>query len=106
VTALRYNIVLVLTDDQPPGSLNRMPYLSSKPHGNWLTMSNAFLHMPQCAPSRASIFTGLYEERHGVKSNTLAGAVLNAGLNETLMLAPTLARAGYHNGLFGKYENK
>jgi arylsulfatase A-like enzyme len=91
-------VILVVTDDQPPESLSKMPYLSGS--GDWSRFANAFLNNPLCCPSRATLLTGRYSHRTGVENNRLVDK-FDAGST----LATWLDDAGYRTGLFGKYLN-
>lgn len=103
----RPNIVVILTDDQPPGSLPHeppvMPYLQARmedPNDHWVVFPNAFVSTPLCCPSRATILTGLYSSHTGVRTN-YDGNLLDEG--DTLPV--WLQRSGYRTGLVGKYLN-
>lgn len=103
----RPNIVLILTDDQPLDSLPHdppvMPQLQSMirdPSDHWITFSNAFVNTPLCCPSRASILTGRYSHRTGVRTNYDGDL-----LDESSTIGAWLHAAGYHTGLIGKYVN-
>lgn len=94
----RPNIVLVLTDDQSFESLARMPYVSGRQ--DWITFDNAFVNVPLCCPSRASILSGQYSHHSGVETND-AGA----GFRDADTFATWLRGTGYRTGLIGKYLN-
>jgi N-acetylglucosamine-6-sulfatase len=79
--------------------INYMPYLNSKPYGQWIDFQNAFLNVPLCCPSRATILTGLYSHHTGVTTND--GSVFK----DNSTIATWLHDAGYTTGLFGKYLN-
>src|SRR4029450_2118815 len=98
-TATKPNVVFVLTDDQHIYHLKHMPYLSSKPHGNWIEFANAFENTPLCCPTRATILTGQYSHHHGIKGNS------GKGFRDTSTIATWLKSAGYRTGLIGKYLN-
>ena len=59
----------------------------------WVRFSNAFLDMPLCCPSRASILTGLTSPHTGVQTNTDGD-----DLDEETTLATWLHDAGYTDG--------
>ncbi|MBM4243447.1 MAG: sulfatase [Deltaproteobacteria bacterium] len=94
------NFVLVLTDDQNLASAASMPRLQSWQR-NAVRFRNAFVSTPVCAPSRASLLTGLYAQRHGVISNFLAATTFDSSST----LATWLHDAGYATGIVGKYMN-
>ncbi|MHA1147952.1 MAG: sulfatase family protein [Promethearchaeota archaeon] len=64
--------------------------------GEGVQFSNAFCANPMCMPNRATIFTGLYPNAHGVRSN---------GINlpsERRTIADTLRDRGYITASVGK----
>ena len=95
----RPNIVFILTDDQAMNQLKNMPYLSSNPHGSWVQFNNAFVNVPFCCPTRATILTGRYAHHHGINGSN------GAPLNDTSTIATWLRGAGYRTGVVGKYLN-
>lgn len=99
-TLNRPNIVFILTDDQKLTSMPYMPYLSSKPHGSWIEFTNAFVNVPLCCPSRATILTGLYSHHTGVNGNN------GAAFKDDSTLSTWLSSAGYKTALVGKYLNQ
>ncbi len=96
---LRPNIVVVLTDDQRADTLRWLPELREIA-ASGLSFDQAFAETAACAPSRASILTGLHTRHHGVISN---GDILELDPSRTLAVA--LSAAGYRTALFGKYLN-
>jgi N-acetylglucosamine-6-sulfatase len=97
--ATKPNIVFVLTDDQHIHHLKHMPYLSSKPHGNWVEFTNAFENVPLCCPTRATILTGQYSHYHGIAGQS------GRNFNDTATIATWLKSGGYRTALIGKYLN-
>ena len=98
--AERPNIVLVLTDDQSADMVEDvMPYLASKPGGSWVEFTDAFVNVPFCCPSRASILTGRYAHNHGIQGSN------GAGLDDSSTIATWLDDVGYRTGIVGKYLN-
>ncbi|MHA4820573.1 sulfatase-like hydrolase/transferase, partial [Streptomyces aculeolatus] len=55
---------------------------------------------PSCAPTRASLLTGLHTGHASVKSNADAGTGLSA---QDVTVAEVLRSAGYTTGLIGKW---
>jgi arylsulfatase A-like enzyme len=95
------NILVVMTDDQrADGTLRVMPRTRRLIGGHGTTFREAHATTPQCCPSRASFFTGLYMHNHGVFDNAVP---------ERLDQASTVQRAlrarGYRTAIFGKYLN-
>jgi arylsulfatase A-like enzyme len=65
----------------------------------------SFYTMPQCSPSRASIFTGRYPFRTGVNAAILEQDLPVAQVSPFEMTTPrVLSTAGYASAMFGKYH--
>jgi arylsulfatase A-like enzyme len=106
-SALRPNVVLILTDDQSldtlPSEPPAMPWLQSQifdPSGHWLWFPHAYLNTPLCCPSRATILTGRYSHHTHVEGNEEG-----MNLDESNTLATWLHGGGYETALIGKYLN-
>lgn len=102
----RPNVVLVMTDDQGFGDLGlhgnkliRTPHLDRFARGG--IEFTRFYCSPVCAPTRASLMTGRYYYRSGVVHTSRGGAKMHG---EETTLAESLARVGYHTGIFGKWH--
>ncbi len=107
VSGNRWNVVVIVTDDQTVDSIPRqppaMPLLqaaAANPNQHWVTFEHAFVNTPLCCPSRATMLTGRYAHHHGVLTNEDG-----ARLDESTTVAAWLDAAGYHTGLVGKYLN-
>ena len=109
----RPNIVLILADDldraipafRPP----IMPNLATGIVQAGASFSNAFVNVPLCAPSRATLLTGRYAHntrilRNGPNSGSFTAFHSNGG--EASTIATWLRQAGYETALFGKYLNR
>ena len=99
------NVVFLLTDDQRYDALGCAgnPIIRT-PNMDWLAQNgirfeNAFVTTPICAASRASIFTGLYERRHGY---TFTKPPIRQGYCDQ-SYPIHLRRAGYRTGFVGKF---
>ncbi len=105
-TPTRPNLVLLFADQQHFEALGHVDPFFDTPNLDALaTQATCFTQTlcatPQCSPSRASMFTGLYPHRTGVQGN-----VNNAGgdpLNQPT-IGKALSDAGYHTGYFGKWH--
>ncbi len=100
------NVVLIITDDQGYGDLGFTgnPHVKTPVLDNFARESirfNRFYVSPVCAPTRASLMTGRYSLRTGVRDTYNGGAMM---ATEEITLAEMLKTAGYHTGLFGKWH--
>src|ERR1041385_7909585 len=73
--AKRPNVLVVITDDQRWNALScaghpylKTPNIDRLPHEG-VHFKNAFCTTSLCSPSRASILSGLYAFKHGVRNN-------------------------------------
>jgi N-acetylglucosamine-6-sulfatase len=98
------NIILFLTDDQPPQSLQYMPIVQKELIAKGINFTNGFVTTPLCCPSRASILTGLYAHNHGVLTDTPPQGGAPA-FKDASTIAVWLKQAGYRTALMGKYLN-
>jgi len=98
------NIILVMTDDQPPDLMYFMPTLRDEIIANGINFTNAFASTPLCCPSRASILSGQYAHNHGVLINR-AFLVDSEVFNDQSTIATWLDDAGYRTSFIGKYLN-
>jgi N-acetylglucosamine-6-sulfatase len=96
----RYNIVVVVTDDQSFDSLPVMRKLMAFPSDSWVRFKRAFAEEALCCPTRATLLTGQYAFKHGVVNNAAA-----SDFKDRNTLAVWLDDAGYRTALFGKYLN-
>lgn len=99
----RPNIIFILTDDQrydDLGILNEIletPYLDGLAD-NGVHFRNAFVTTALCSPSRATILTGQYMNRHGIVDN-------NQPFPEnTEFFSSYLQDAGYNTAFIGKWH--
>ncbi|HET7269659.1 MAG TPA: sulfatase-like hydrolase/transferase, partial [Rubrobacter sp.] len=65
------NIVFVLTDDQFPGTENRMPALKHNVTNKGVKFTNMISTFPLCCPGRATIQRGQYAHNTHITSNSL-----------------------------------
>ena len=103
----RPNIVIVSLDDTRADGIDRMPTLA-RIAAEGVTFTNSFAVNPLCAPSRASLLSGMHSRRHGVRAlnGVIGGArpFRESGADRQT-IATWLQAAGYMTGLFGKYIN-
>jgi arylsulfatase A-like enzyme len=105
-TPSRPNIVFVLVDDLRWDDLACMghPFVKT-PHIDRVAregalFKNAYATTPLCSPSRASILTGLYAHRHGVRDNTDHDALSH----KLVTFLRLLNGAGYATAFIGKWH--
>ncbi len=101
-----YNVILILTDDQGYGDVGYTGNdLIKTPNIDGLAeqavqLSN-FHVSPVCAPTRASLMTGRYSLRTGVRDTYNGGAIMSP--NEVTM-AEMFKKSDYRTGIFGKWH--
>jgi arylsulfatase A-like enzyme len=93
------NVLLIVTDDQREG-LNVMPKTRRIFSDGGVRFTNAYVTTPLCCPSRATIFSGQYVHRHGIRRNQEGPRV-----DKITMIQQRLRRNGYATSFFGKYFN-
>ena len=100
------NVILIITDDQGYGDLG----ITGNPHVKTpvidglakesLRFTNFYVS-PVCAPTRASLMTGRYSLRTGIRDTYNGGAIMAS--NE-VTIAEMLKQANYKTGIFGKWH--
>lgn len=102
----RPNVILIITDDQGYGDLG----VTGNPHVKTPTLDafakesvrfNNFYVSPVCAPTRASLMTGRYSLRTGIRDTYNGGAIMAS--NE-VTIAEVLKKGDYQTGIFGKWH--
>ena len=101
------NIILIVTDDQGYADLSAYKHVSENcqtPHMDRIAASgvlfdNCYVSGPVCSPSRASIYTGKYQERWDKNMGWGPGLPLNVPT-----LAEILQKNGYSTGRVGKSD--
>lgn len=106
------NIVFIMTDDQRHDALSaagntilRTPHID-RIASEGVRFAEAFVTNALCAPSRASILTGLYSHAHGVITNGGGPHYYNQpGLRtDHTTFVDLLGSAGYYTALIGKWH--
>lgn len=100
------NVVLIITDDQGYGDLGiHGNHHIKTPHLDALAAEsirlNNFYVSPVCAPTRASLMTGRYSLRTGVRDTYNGGAIMHSS---EVTIAEMLKTANYRTGIFGKWH--
>jgi len=93
----RPNFLIILSDDQRYDTMDYMPLTKARIFAEGVTFPNAYITTPLCCPSRASILTGMYAHKHGVRLNPIPLR------KETFV--ERLKKSGYFTGQVGKYLN-
>jgi N-acetylglucosamine-6-sulfatase len=104
--ARRYNIVIVLADDQRWDMVRPdfTPMIWSRLGEQGMRFTNAFVPNALCCPSRASILTGNHSHTTGVWSNQLPYGGFRR-FDDRHTIAIDFDRAGYRTAMIGKYLN-
>lgn len=106
------NILFVMTDDQRQDAVSaygnrilRTPNMD-RIANEGVRFDESFVTNALCAPSRASILTGLYSFAHGVITNGGGPMYYNQpGIrDDQLTFVHLLRQAGYHTALVGKWH--
>ena len=108
--AERPNVIVILADDLGYGDTGvygskiiKTPNIDALA-ADGVRFTQGYVTHPVCAPSRAAILTGRYQQRFGYEFNPV-GRDRNGGLarSET-MLGDIMKSAGYHTGMIGKWH--
>jgi N-acetylglucosamine-6-sulfatase len=102
------NVIFVLTDDQFPGTENKMPALKSNVTDQGIKFTNTTSTYPLCCPARAILHRGQYAHNTEIYGNNLPKGgwekFKNRGLHRSTV-ATWLDAQGYQTGFFGKFMN-
>lgn len=102
------NIVIILSDDQgnADAGYQRSPATISTPSidklaSDGVVFTNGYANAYVCAPTRAGLLTGRYQQRYGfyTASDSRQGMPLSQ-----VTLAEILKKEGYKTGIFGKWH--
>ena len=102
----RPNVIVIITDDQGYGDFGHTgnPHVKTPNLDKFAKESirfNNFYVSPVCAPTRASLMTGRYSLRTGIRDTYNGGATMAS--NE-VTIAEMLKDANYRTGMFGKWH--
>ena len=106
-----WDIVLVMTDDQPIDTIEQMPVLNRTMVNRGINYTNAIVPTSLCCPSRTSLVTGLLAPSTGIysnRSNTGVGGypMFEANGLGKKTIATALDAQGYSTAYFGKFLNE
>jgi N-acetylglucosamine-6-sulfatase len=97
------NIVVILTDDQPPDTLSitgnpiiKTPHIDSLATNGGVYFKNSYTTTDICAPSRSTLLTGKMPHSHGVQFNNLLLPTAQT------TIAEILRSSGYDTAAIGK----
>jgi arylsulfatase A-like enzyme len=101
--ARRPNVLVIVTDDQPPGMVRSdvMPLVDRWFVRRGRSYPGFVVADPLCCPSRASIMTGRYDHNNRVLGN----GRFALRLDQRTTIQCYLQHAGYLTGMFGKFFN-
>jgi arylsulfatase A-like enzyme len=103
------NVIFILADDLSYGDLGYTGQkLIATPHidrlaAAGLRFTQAYAGAPECAPSRASLMTGMHMGHCRIRANRAKPGSGGYLRNEDVTLAETLKSAGYSTGFVGKW---
>src|SRR3972149_4416896 len=96
--AERPNFLVIIADDQRYDTLGSfMPRTQARIFNEGVQFTKGYVTTPLCCPSRASILTGMYAHRSGVR--------VNSDILRHRTFADRLHEEGYFTGVVGKYLN-
>jgi arylsulfatase A-like enzyme len=102
------NVVIILADDQgnADASYQRTPAIVSTPAidklaSDGVVFTDAYASAYVCAPTRAGLLTGRYQQRFGFYT---AGDSRQGMPKEEITMADVLKKEGYTTGVFGKWH--
>lgn len=99
------NVVLIMIDDADRKLFANIPRIKAAIANQGATVPTFLLNHPLCAPSRACVLRGQYDQNTGVSQNEGAYEAFVDNGCEDSNLATWLAAGGYSTALIGKYMN-
>ncbi len=94
----RPNVMIILTDDQRPDTLEVMPKTRDWLVKEGTSFPRGYVTTPLCCPSRSTLMSGRYMHNHTVYDNNQ-----DEKLDKDWTLARYLQDAGYRTAMAGKY---
>lgn len=110
-TSSRPNVILIVGDDHGYHDVGvqgatdiKTPHLDSIA-SNGIRFTSGYVNCPVCAPTRAALITGRYQNRFGFELNPGPNPVAHFGLPESeKTIANYMKEAGYATGAIGKWH--
>lgn len=106
----RPNVIVIVADDLGYGDLSsygsrviRTPHLDAMA-ADGVRFTQAYVTHPVCAPSRAAILTGRYQQRFGYEFNPVGRDRTGGVARSEAFLGDVMRRAGYRTGMVGKWH--
>lgn len=106
LTPKKPNVVVMMVDDLGSGDVSclfrdvvKTPNIDRLARAG-VKFTSGYVTAPLCAPSRAGLFSGIYQQRYGSIDNS-------GGIPGNTRLFPgALREGGYHTGLIGKWHSQ
>ena len=106
----RPNVIVIIADDLGYGdtgvygsTLIKTPNIDALA-ASGVRFTSGYVTHPVCAPSRAALVTGRYQQRFGFEFNPVGrDAATGVALNE-VTIAQLMKKAGYRTGMVGKWH--
>ena len=85
------------------GNVTRTPHINALAEQGVL-LTDGYVSAAVCSPSRASLYTGRHQQRHGFEYN-IAGRDSETGMSTAeITIADMMREQGYVTGLIGKWH--
>ena len=85
------------------GAVIQTPHIDALAEGGML-LTDGYVSAAVCSPSRAGLYTGKHQQRHGFEDN-IAGRDTTMGMSiEETTIADMMRTQGYATGLIGKWH--
>ena len=104
------NVIVILADDLGYGDLSsygskviRTPNLDALA-ADGVRFTQAYVTHPVCAPSRAAILTGRYQQRFGFEFNPVGRDRTGGVARSEAFIGDVMRQAGYRTGMVGKWH--
>lgn len=106
----RPNVIVIVADDLGYGDLSsygsqviRTPHLDGLARDG-VRFTEGYVTHPVCAPSRAAILTGRYQQRFGFEFNPVGRDRRGGVARSEAFIGDVMRKAGYRTGMVGKWH--